>query len=102
MIRAIQESEVGAERLKFRKKKKRMKKKVIPSLKRKLALANHEIVDLKQSKKHKLHKRMPWRKQNDPKLVRNKLRRKLKNKKRHCLILKMGIKTILLLMNLPL
>jgi hypothetical protein len=35
MIRAIQESEVGAERLKRRKKKKMMKKKVIPSLKRK-------------------------------------------------------------------
>ena len=35
MIRAIQESEVGARKLKRRKKKKMMKKKVILSLKRK-------------------------------------------------------------------
>lgn len=35
MIRAIQESEVGARKLKRRKKKKMMKKTVILSLKRK-------------------------------------------------------------------
>lgn len=91
MIRVIQGSEVGARRLKRRnKKKKMMKKTVILSLRRKWASVNHEIVVQKQSKKHKLPKRMLWLKQNGLKLAK-KLQRKQKNKKRRWLILKMGI-----------
>lgn len=81
MKRAMQESEVEIRKWKLKKKKKKTKKTVIPNLKRKQASVNQEIVGLKQFKKHKLLKRMLQLKQNALKLVKNQLRRKLKNKK---------------------